>query len=255
MKVRVLGSAGSEAPGRNLPAFLVDSTILLDAGTISLSLTGRQQKRIREIFITHAHLDHILAIPFFLDNMSLVNAVEPVTVTSGRDVIAGIRKNLLNDVIWPDFTKIPDRRRPVLKFKTVSPSRPRKVDGYTVRCERMTHTVPAYGYLVTDRHGDTLAYTGDTGPTDRFWRLASAFRIGCLIIEVSFPDRLADLARLTGHLTPEFLRLEIAKLPEPPRKIAVTHTKPPFIAEVMRDLRRTGLRTVSILKDGQIISV
>lgn len=60
MKIRVLNASGSELPGhKNSPAFLVDDFLLLDAGTISLSLDRDAQCRISHIFLTHAHLDHI----------------------------------------------------------------------------------------------------------------------------------------------------------------------------------------------------
>jgi hypothetical protein len=43
MKVRVLGVSGSEVPGHNLPAFLIDGSMLLDAGTVGQSLDSRAQ--------------------------------------------------------------------------------------------------------------------------------------------------------------------------------------------------------------------
>ena len=38
MELSILGSAGSEAPGLNPPAFLIDNFLMLDAGTVALSL-------------------------------------------------------------------------------------------------------------------------------------------------------------------------------------------------------------------------
>jgi phosphoribosyl 1,2-cyclic phosphodiesterase len=71
MRIKVLGASGSEVPGHNCPAFLVDGTFLLDAGTIVLSLTIREQTGIRQILFTHAHFDHIKGIPFLVDNLVL----------------------------------------------------------------------------------------------------------------------------------------------------------------------------------------
>ena len=59
MQVNILGSAGSEAPGVNPPAFLIDDFLLLDAGTVSLTLDQIAQCRLTHIFLTHAHLDHL----------------------------------------------------------------------------------------------------------------------------------------------------------------------------------------------------
>ena len=58
MRLHILGCAGAELPKHNMPGFLVDRTVLLDAGTIGLALDFQDQRAIEHIFITHAHLDH-----------------------------------------------------------------------------------------------------------------------------------------------------------------------------------------------------
>ena len=74
MRLQVLGCAGAELPGHNMPGFFIDHTVLLDAGTIGLALDFQDQNAIEDIFITHAHLDHIKAIPFFADNLVIREA-------------------------------------------------------------------------------------------------------------------------------------------------------------------------------------
>lgn len=54
MRIKVLGASGSEVPRRNYPAFLVDYPILLDAGTIGVSLNTREESGINRIILTHA---------------------------------------------------------------------------------------------------------------------------------------------------------------------------------------------------------
>jgi hypothetical protein len=49
MKLKVIGSSGGEFPGHNPPAFLIDDRMLLDAGTISASLSEASQWKIRNI--------------------------------------------------------------------------------------------------------------------------------------------------------------------------------------------------------------
>ena len=61
MRLNVLGSSGAEFPGKKAPGFLVDDGLLLDAGTIGAVLNEDEQWAIKEIMLTHAHLDHILA--------------------------------------------------------------------------------------------------------------------------------------------------------------------------------------------------
>lgn len=254
MKIRVLGASGSELPGHNLPAFLIDDNILMDAGTIGLALNSADQLKISHIFLTHAHLDHVKGLPFLLDNMTLTQSSNSVTIISGNDVLRDIKNNLLNDRLWPDFTRIPDGRNPALRFKTINPSRPLALNGCRIYCARVTHSIPAYGYIV-ERGGKAFAYTGDTGPTTLFWKKVSKHRVGCLVVEVSFPNSLTDLAVKSGHLTPSLLRKEIAKMDNVPSMIYASHAKPQYFNEIRSELRACASGNIEILKDGQVIKI
>lgn len=256
MKIRVLGASGSEVPGHNLPAFLIDGSILMDAGTIGISLKPREQLKIKHILLTHAHLDHIRGIPFLLDNMIVAGyARKPVTLMSGRDVLIDIKENLLNNRIWPNFTELPDKKRPLLKFVAMNASRPATINGYLIYCEKMNHTVPAYGYIVKDRVGSAVAYTGDTGPTDLFWKKVSGCPVKGLIVEVSFPDRMTSLAIKSGHLTPALLKREMTKMRTVPGRVFITHAKPHYIRDIRKEVRALGMANIEILRDGQVITL
>ena len=99
MEIKVLGASGSEVPGHNCPAFLIDGKILLDAGTVAISLNIREEHGLQTILLTHAHLDHIKGIPFLLDNLVIRNTGNTITVMSGKDVLHDLRKNIFNDRI------------------------------------------------------------------------------------------------------------------------------------------------------------
>jgi len=255
VRIKVLGSAGSEVPGHNCPAFLVDDAILLDAGTVAVSLNIREERRLRWIFITHAHLDHIKGIPFLADNLLIRNAGEPVTLLSGKDVLDNLRKNIFNDEIWPDFSALPSPKRPVLRYRTVYASRPLELDGYRITMERVHHTVPAYGFIVERRRNKAIAYTGDTGPTERFWKRMAACNVKHLIMETSFPNRLEKVALASGHLTAALLEREIAKMPRVPKMIFIMHVKPQFRDEVEREIKALGRRNIEFLEDGEVILI
>jgi hypothetical protein len=98
------------------------------------------------------------------------------------------------------------------------------IDGYKVVMEKVHHIVPAYGYIVENNRKEAIAYTGDTGPTDRFWETMAVHDVKCLIMETSFPNRLEKLALASGHLTPSLLEKEIAKMPVPPTRIYLMQT-------------------------------
>lgn len=256
MKVKVLGSSGAELPGYNSPAFLVDDKVLLDAGTIGTSLGESKQWEVRHILITHSHLDHIKAIPFLADNIVIKQRKHSVTLYGTKETLKILRDNLLNDKLWPDFTKISASIDPVLKMKTIVAGRPFIVNGYSVTAYPMNHTVPAVGYIMRDGSGRTLLYTGDTGPTQKIW--ASSDRIHAMIIEVSFPNSMEELAIKTGHLTPELLGIEIDKMKRLPEKILITHIKPQYMARIGKELREIKKKkqvAIQILKDGRTYEV
>lgn len=255
LRIKVLGAAGSEVPGHNCPAFLIDGKILLDGGTITLSLNISEEHSLGWILLTHVHLDHIKGIPFLLDNLVTRSTGNTITVLSGKDVLHDLKKNIFNDRIWPDFSRIPTPARPVLRYKTIGTTRPFLIDGYRITMEKVHHTVPAYGFIVEKPGSKAIAYTGDTGPTDRFWERMAARDVKHLITETSFPNRLEKLALTTGHLTPSLLEREIAKMSPPPEKVFIMHLKPQFLKEIEMEIRALGHDNIELLKDGEVIRI
>lgn len=252
MKLRVLGSAGAELPDFRPPAFLLDDQLLLDAGTIGSVLSEEEQWKIHTIFITHSHLDHIRSIPALADNIIIKNQLHTVSVQSTSDVISALRNHLFNDVIWPDFTRIPSIKNPVLKFTTIEPYQKYTVDNYFITAIPVNHTVPTVGYLV-ESGGSTLVYTGDTGPTEEIWTYCSG--ADALIVEVSFPDSMKDLALLTKHLTASMLIEELAKIPVLPKRILITHPKPQYYDIIHREVAGLAISGMELLHDGSVYDI
>jgi len=255
MRIKVLGCSGAEYPGHNSPAFLLDDEILFDAGTLTSVLEEKQQMRIRTIFVTHAHLDHIRGIPFLADNIVMARKRRRVTVYSIPSVVTTIRKHLFNSAVWPDFTVIPHPDDAILKLAKVKEGRPVREGEYEVTPYRVSHTVPSVGYLVEDGKGRRLFYTGDTGPTVRTWEKIGKRKIHCLIIDVSFPNSMEELAIRTGHLTPRLLRAELDKMAVPPGRVLITHPKPHYRKKIEAEIRKMNTDGMRLLRDGETISV
>lgn len=252
MKLRVLGSAGAEFPNFSPPAFLIDGQLLLDAGTIGSVLTEEEQWGIRNIFITHSHLDHIRAIPALADNIIIKNLRNTVKVFSIPDVISAMREHMFNNIIWPDFTVIPSPGCPVVSFETIKTGVEYTVSDYRIRAIPVNHTVPTVGYQVC--HGTTtLVYTGDTGATDEIWQYVSG--IDALIVEVSFPNDMEPLALLTKHLTSSLLRVELEKIDRLPKRIFITHPKPQYYETIRMEIECLGLKEIELLHDGAIFDI
>lgn len=252
MKLRVLGSAGAELPDFRPPAFLLDEQLLLDAGTIGSVLTEEEQWKIHTIFITHSHLDHIRSIPALADNIIIKNQRHTVTVLSTEEVIAAMQNHLFNNVIWPDFTKIPNEDNPVITFSTIVPYQENSVGEYVITAIPVNHTVPTVGYVVKSG-GKTLVYTGDTGPTEEIWTYCSGADV--LIVEVSFPNSMESLAQLTKHLTASMLVAELAKIAVLPKRILITHPKPQYYDQINKEVNELSISGVELLRDGSVYQI
>ena len=255
MKIKVLGSSGSEAPGHNSPAFLVDDAILLDAGTIATLLDRDAQCRITHILLTHAHFDHIKGIPSLLDNILTSKHHGRLVIVSGEEVLADLKQNVFNDRIWPNFAALPSPEQPVMRYQTISSDNPQTIGGYTVTAVAVDHVVPAYGYIVADNAGNALVYTGDTGPTQHLWKVLTRYRVRALITEVSFPNDQHALAVASGHMTPALFAKELEKMTVIPERIFISHVKPYYRETIQMEVARIAGVQVEFLHDGMEIVV
>jgi cAMP phosphodiesterase len=251
MKVKVLGCSGSEAIGHNPPGFLVNDTVMLDAGTIAGALTIEEQSKITDIFISHTHLDHIKSMFFLADNV-IGRIRQPVNIRSVPKVIEAIRKHMMNNIIWPDFTKIPTPKDPVFAYKPLAVMKPVRVGALTVKAVPMNHPVPAVGFLVSD--GTTaFLYTADTGPNEGMWKEASRARnLRGIIVDTSFPNSMDFVAGLSGHFTPGQLADDLTKAnvaSDVP--IYIYHIKPVHKKRVVAELRAMGRKNVKTLREGK----
>jgi cAMP phosphodiesterase len=247
MRLRVLGCSGGELPRHRTTCFLVDGVLAIDAGALTSSLPLDELARVDDILLTHAHLDHVKDVPLLADLLA-GRRERPLTVHASRECARTLQESLFNGRLWPDFTRLPDARRPVLAIHAFDPARRFRVGRYAVRPVRVSHTVESTGYLVSDGAG-AIAVSGDTGPTDAFWRAVNEEAdLRALLVETSFPSRLQAVADASGHLTPRTLAGELAKLRRNGFPVYLYHLKPAFAAELRRELaplRRRGVRVLA----------
>ena len=249
MNLRVLGCGGGEQSGKRLTSFLLNDHVLLDAGAATGALSLEEQARIRAVLLSHSHLDHVVGLAFLGDNLAVNSLEAPISVFSIPEVLNILREHFFNDLLWPDFTRLPSRDQPVFKLTPLQQGVETRLEGLAVTAISVHHTLPAVGYLIRDQKSAIL-YSGDTGPTEKLWAVARDCRdLKAVIVETSFPDRLEKLARQSGHLTPGMLKTEISKLSrEVP--VLITHLKPPFLAEIKKEIAAAKGNLI-LLEDGQ----
>lgn len=224
MCLRVLGCSGGIGAGQRTTAFLVDDDILIDAGTGVCDLTLDEMQRLRHIFVTHSHLDHVVSIPMLIDSLfGLLPA--PLKIHGLPATIEAIREHLFNWTIWPDFSRLPEPDSAVLDFVPMEPGDAIDLDGRQIQMVPVHHAVPAAGYVCTAPAGGRFCFSGDTGANDVFWdALNDLDALDLMIVETAFPDDHARLAELACHYTPATLARDIGRLRHRPT-VAITHRK------------------------------
>jgi len=237
MELKVLGCHGGETARHRTTSFLVDGRLALDAGATTAMLTLEEQMRLDAVVVSHAHLDHVRDLASLADNRCQ-GAGRPLVVAGTAATIRALKEHFFNNVLWPDFTNIPlvGGGGATVQLTVLEPEVAQDVAGYSLKAVLVSHTIESAG-IVLSRDGASLAFSGDTGPTERFWEvLAETPGLRAVLQEVSFPNELEWLAKVSGHHTPSTLERELSKFPRKDIPWLMFHIKPSFQAKVEREL-------------------
>src|SRR5215210_2076785 len=99
MKLQLLPSTfderGGVSPLQHLSCFIIDDCVAIDAGSLAMSTTPDQKSKIRDIILTHAHLDHIAGLPLFIDDL-FATLNRPVRIHAAASVIEVLERDVFN---------------------------------------------------------------------------------------------------------------------------------------------------------------
>jgi len=255
MRIRVLGCSGGIGGGARTSALLVDDDVLIDAGTGIGDLELDDLAPIRHVFLTHAHLDHIAGLPMLVDSIFDENFDAPLTVYAREETVRAVRDHLFNDVIWPDFSRLPCPERPMLRYRICSPGDTVTIGHREFYAVDVRHSVPTLGYTVRNS-GGTFAVSGDTRSNETLWPVLNASSdLRLLVIEVSFPDEMAGLALQSGHYTPATLSADLSRLKSSP-DIWLTGMKPGEEDRILAQVHAAiPGRNIRMLSRGTVLTV
>ena len=240
MEVRILGAHALESKDTQHTCLLVDGALGLDSGSLASALTLEEQLRIEAVLLTHRHFDHIQGIPTL--GVATLNQPRTIDVYSLQGTLDAVHQHLLNGDVYPDMTRPLNSGPAKFRFNPVEALVPFRVLGYQVKPIPVPHAVPTIGFIVKSGSGSCIGYTGDAGG-ELLPFFQDSLGVQVLFVDVTFPSGSAELAKLTGHLTPWLLREQLetalrANLPLP--RIVPVHLFPSHRDQVAVELSDLG---------------
>lgn len=258
MIVRFLGTHNEESATTGLPAIIIDDILAIDAGSLVAALTFAEQEKIAAILLSHGHYDHIRDIPAFaFNNVSRLTGVYAIAAT-----LEILTSHLLDGVIYPRFASGESfLKRPVLNLQRLEAFQPREIAGYRVLPLPLNHPLENIGFSVTDSGGKGVLYLTDTGPgLDEVWSRLDT-RPQLMIIDTTYPNRLAQSAHDAGHLCPQMLVAELGAFRKAkgylPRVVLI-HLNPRLEDEIGKEVGEVAAElgvTVRLAAEGDRITV
>ncbi len=255
MRIQLLPSTfnsdGHATLEQRLTCFLIDESVAVDAGSIALALSAEQREKVRDIIVTHPHMDHIASLPIFIDDL-YPTLKTPVRIYATPEVISLLERDIFNWNVYPRFSELKNDYGPVMEYVPIPAGQEFKVAHLTVTAVAVNHIVPTVGLVVSDGK-TTVAFSSDTSETEEFWNILNrAPSIQALLIEASFPDSMAQLAEVSRHFTPASLKRELGKLKHNGLDILAVHIKPAYRETIIEELNALKIPGLGVMEPGTI---
>ncbi len=206
MQVNFLGTGGYFANDRRQTAclFVPELDLVFDAGSALYRISNHLRGTRLRIFLTHAHLDHIVGLPTLLVPL-LTGKLKQVSIHGTRETLNAIRQNLFAEPVFPvqlavEWIEIPEQGDMDLG------------DGVTLRWQRLpSHPGGSLAFRIDQKSGAkrcSVAYVTDTCVDGTYSELIHGAEL--LIHECYFRDTNAEMAKRTGHsFSSEVARLAV----------------------------------------------
>ena len=180
-----------------IPAEAGSSGLLVDTGGDiypALCRAGLAQDELGDLFITHAHIDHIGSLPSLIESYRLGGRHAPLHISGLPEVIEPAKQIVA--IFGYELTM--DSWTFEVTYTTVEDGQQVTLGGLPATIARMDHTLPCAGFRLALPTGD-FAYTSDTQPTPAIERLAKGARV--LVTECTYLNESANYARVSRHMT------------------------------------------------------
>ncbi len=167
---------------------LPECGVMLDAGTAMFRATPHLQSPRLDIFLTHAHLDHIIGLTYLL-SVRYLRPLDEVCVHAQPHVLAAVTEHLFAPAVFPV--------EPPFTMQGLTETVALPGSG-VLRHFPLEHPGGSIGYRL-EWPGHSMAYVTDTTATPDAPYLEHIRDVDLLLHECYLPDSHADFARKTGH--------------------------------------------------------
>ncbi len=190
MKLVLLGTTGYHPNDRRHTACLMlpELGVVLDAGSAMYRVRDFLCTDELDIYITHAHLDHVMGLTFLFD-VALDKNVRRTTVHAEAGKLAAIREHLFAEPIFPV--------QPPCEFRALDGPVALPYGGRLTYFP-LAHQGGSLGFRL-DWPDRSMAYVTDTTARAGAPYIEHIRGVDLLVHECNFPDSMADMAELTGH--------------------------------------------------------
>ena len=177
----------------------------------------------------------------------------PLVIHSTQAILDDVHRQIFNDVIWPDFSKViinTKTNEPLMRFEALQLNQKTKIGNITLEPFRVNHPGNAVGYLLDDGKSEIIM-TGDTGPCPAVWEKANLCqRLKGIFTEISFPSRMDRLATISGHYTLQQLVSDMAILKKQKLPVYISHFKPKFMSELLEEFHQNAPKNLQLMHEG-----
>lgn len=255
MKFQLLPSTfddtGCSSQRQHLTSFVIDDSVAIDAGSLAFAASDLQRRQVRDIILTHAHLDHVAGLPLFVDDL-FSELREPICIHASEHVIEVLERDIFNWSVYPRFSELSNSFGRVLEYRPLVANVESRIRHLTVRPIEVNHKVPSTGFVIS-HEGSTVVLTGDTAEMDTFWNEVNSIdNLSTLLVECAFPDELEELALSSFHMTPRRLSRELEKFRASECPVYAINIKPRFRERTIEQLSEIGYERLEILKVGRV---
>ncbi|MFV2066428.1 MAG: MBL fold metallo-hydrolase [Pirellulales bacterium] len=190
MRLILLGTSGYHPSDQRHTACLMlpELGIMFDAGTALFRAVDYLVTEQLDIFLTHAHLDHIVGLTYLLDVLATC-PLDRITVHGTPDILRAVEHHLFAPALFPVS--------PPFDLKPL-PAQVLLAEGGQLTHFRLAHPGGSTGFRL-DFPGRSLAYVTDTTAADHVAYRAAIEGVDLLVHECHFAADEPELARLTGH--------------------------------------------------------